>query len=137
MAHRHSVASRNVAVGVLCTFFAFMFFLGMVQVSNQVNGLRSRISVLQDQQDYLEANGASLLAEWTKATRSEIITGRAKRELGLQLPGTPALVLLRNGDDRGRSSWQSLFQSFSQGSANAAEVPGNADMGHTTLPVSP
>lgn len=137
MAHRHSVASWNVAAGVLCTFLAFMFFLGMVQVSNQVNGLRAHIAVLQDQQDFLEANGASLLAEWTKATRSETITGRAIGELGLQLPATPALVLLRSGSDQGRSSWQSLFQGFSQGTANAAEVPGNADMGRATLPVSP
>jgi hypothetical protein len=125
MAHRHSVASRNVAVIILCVLMAFLFFLGMVQVSNQVNGLRSHIAKLQDQQEYLEANGASLLADWNKATRCETITGRARKELGMMLSEVPALVIVRHDMRQDRSPWQNMFQGLSQSTASAAEVTEN------------
>ncbi len=126
MAHRHSVASRNVAMVTVLILLAFILFMFMVQVSNQVNGLRARIASLQDQQEYLEANGAALLAKWNKATTNSEITLRAQQELGLQLPVGPAFVLVRDGVGNSRSAWHNIFQGLTQGTANAAEVPGNS-----------
>jgi len=137
MAHRHSVASRNVAVIVLCVFTAFLIFMGLVYVSNQVNRLRSDISGLQDHQEFLEAHGAALLAQWNAATRSETISKRAQLELGLQLQDSPSFVLVRKPENNQNSSWHNLLNGFSQNSANAAEVPGNQNATQIEMQESP
>ncbi len=137
MAHRHNVANGKVALIVSLVLLSFFCFLGMVQVSNQVNSLRSNIANLQDQQEFLEAKGAILLAEWNNATRSEIVTARAEAELNLKLPVIPAFVLVRKDQGLQGGSWQNIFQGFSQGTANAAEVPGNANVIPVKMQLSP
>lgn len=113
MAHRRAVGGRNLLLGAVVAVVFAVLLAGSVYVSNQVTDMRAEISRLEDKRGFLEAGSARLLTVWNKETAPSVITGRARRELGLVVPDEPGLVLVQlRGDEQRTSAWRRLLENM-------------------------
>jgi hypothetical protein len=104
MAIRRRLVRGKVTFGILGITVLVVMLGGSVFVSNQVTGMRADIARLDARQDFLEAGSALLLTDWNRATSSEVIIPRAARDLDLEVPDLPQLVLVETGPDEGVES---------------------------------
>lgn len=95
MAHRKGICSRGTAAALPAVVLGAWMLAGAVFVSNQVVAQRLRVAALEDRRDCMEAEGADLRADWNHASSAVVIRERAGREIGLQDPADPSLVLAR------------------------------------------
>jgi len=124
MAHRRGLGSRKVLISALLVLVFAVLLGGSVYVSNRVTEFRSEIARLESRREFLESGSARLLTVWNKATSPQVITTRARRELGLVVPTDPGLVLVQVPDGGPRTSrWQRLLDSMGGGDpAQASEL---------------
>ncbi|MFT5233302.1 MAG: hypothetical protein ACI9UQ_001334 [Candidatus Krumholzibacteriia bacterium] len=131
MAHRRQFVGCEVLYG-LCIFslLGSMLF-GSVIISNRVTSLRTEIARLENERTFLEAGSAELLFAWNKATNQEVITSRARRELGLITSDDPVLVLVPADEGTPEvSRWRKILENVGGAdAAHASEVNPNWVMG--------
>jgi cell division protein FtsB len=127
MAHRRRLLKGKVALSALGGLTVGLLLAGSINISNQTTALRTEIASLEARQEFLEAGNGHLLTRWNAATTTEVIVGRARKELGLVVPEDPNLVLVREeGSWHGSGSglWQKFLSRFGGGTAaQAAEDP--------------
>ena len=126
MAHRRSLATGRVMIGLLCGVTVGLLMAGAVFLSNSVTNLRAGIAVLENRKCCLEAESARLQTRWNLDTAPQVIMARARVEIGLVAPDEPALVMVRAGEKE-RSltrTWQNLLEGLGGGTAaQATSVP--------------
>lgn len=126
MAHRKHVFKGRVTLMILGTVGMGLLLAGSIFISNQTVGLRTNIASLESRQEYLEAGSGQLLARWNAATRGPVIVARARKELGLIVPGDPDLVLVRREEaphDDGTGLWRRFLSRF--GGGDVAQAAGD------------
>ena len=117
MAQRRRLVSSRMT-GLFCGGLLLVTALvGMVSLSNSVNGMRASIAELEDNREFLEAHAALLQARWNQATLPAVIIARASSELALMLPENPGQVLLTYEPESANngSRWLQLFDGFGGG----------------------
>lgn len=132
MAIRRRLIRGKVTFAILGITVLVLMLGGSVFVSNQVTAMRADIARLESRQDFLEAGSAMLLTDWNRATSSEVIIPRATRDLGLEVPELPQLVLVEAPADEGvgGNAFRRLIGRFQGASeARASELPPMAAAG--------
>ena len=98
MAHRRQFVGCEVVYGLCILALLGSMLFGSVIISNRVTSLRTEIERLENERTFLEAGSAEFLFAWNKVTTQEVITSRARRELGLFTSDDPVLVLVPADD---------------------------------------
>ena len=126
MAHRRSLATGRVVIGLLAGLTITILMAGAVFLSNEVTSLRSGIAVLGNRRCCLEAESARLQTVWNRVSAPQVIMERAWAEGGLVVPEVPALVLVRADleDSRSEGVWRNLLDGIGGGTdAQATGIP--------------
>ncbi|NCQ33665.1 hypothetical protein GW813_01050 [bacterium] len=117
MAQRRDMFCRGTALAVPLILVGVALLAGAVYVSNQVVACRLNVSRLEDRREFLEARTALLQARWNTVTASRVIQDRAHREIGLEIPRQPSMVLVQaprsSREDPGL--WQRMLARFGGG----------------------
>ena len=125
MAHRKRIFGGKVALGVLGGLAVGALLTGSIYISNETTRLRTRIAMLEDQKEVLEAGSGRLMTKWNAATSGEVILARAEKELGLMVPENPGLVLVCRVEPDppgGSGAWRKFLSRFGGGTdARASE----------------
>ncbi len=109
MARRKGVITTRVVMVIGLIVLVGGLMAGRIFLTNQITGLRSRVADLESQKEFLEAGSAELHLQWNRVSNAEVVTKRARLELGLVVPESPGPVLVCLGKkENGKSVWGKL-----------------------------
>lgn len=131
MAHRRQFVGCEVLYGMGVLALLGLLLFGSVVVANRVTSLRTDIARLENERKILEAGSAEKIFAWNKVTTQEVITSRARRELGLITPNDPVLVLVPADDAAPKvNRWRRILENMGgPDAAQAADLPSNWVLG--------
>lgn len=125
MAQRKRFLSARVGLVLGVGVLLGALLTGRLLLLNQVTAMRAGIAQLQDRKGFLETRSASLQEGWNHATSLAVVRARAEKELGLERPDEPGLVLVKMPAEevRGRSRWTGWLGGWGGGDQAQAGEP--------------